>query len=150
MVSEAIRVMSGKMFSVKGVFSTLAVLVVIFAPVTAAAGPIERMTVKESGYTRENAIKNAAQVAVQTVVEKYIVSDAASRNRRLIVNRILDNSNSYLDSINIVDEKVGEDGIVEVTVEAVVEVGKIVTTLKNLDIAMKVPVISETFVWRVR
>ena len=146
----AIWAISGKVFSVKRAVGTIAVLLVIFVPVTATAGTVERVTVTESGYTRENAIKNAAQAAVQTIVERYMVSDAAGQNRRLIIDQILDRSDGYLNSINIFDERMHEDGIVEVTAEVVVEVDKIMTTLRNLDIALKGPEISETFVWRVR
>jgi hypothetical protein len=139
-----------KMFSVKRAVGTIAVLLVMFVPVTATAGTVEKVTVTESGYTRENAIKNAAQAAVQTIVERYMASGTVGKNRRMIIDQILDRSNDYLDKINIVDERMHEDGIVEVTAEAVVEVDKIMTTLRNLDIALKGPEISETFVWRVR
>lgn len=134
------------MFSLK---QAVVVIVALLASVAAAAGMAERVTVRESGYTRENAIMNAAQAAVRTVLEKYMASDAADKNKEL-VDQILDNSTFYLSSINISDEEVDEEGIVEITAEAVVNVDKLVTTLRNLDVALILPTISEKFVWRVR
>jgi hypothetical protein len=129
------------MFSMKRAVRTVAALLAILVPVTASAGTVERVTVTGSSHSREKAITRAAEAAVLAVMEKYIVSGAISQNRNLITDEILANSSGYLESINIVDEKQDEEGIIEVTAEAVVEVGRLVTTLRNLDIAVKLPVL---------
>jgi hypothetical protein len=138
-----------KMFSMTGTIRTLAVLLAMFVPIAATAKLVENITVTESGYTRENAMKNAMQAAVQTVLDRYVARNAADQNTRLI-DQILDNSDRYVNSIVIIDEQMDEDDIVEITAEAAVDTDKIMTTLRNLDIVLKVPGISETFVWRVR
>jgi ABC-type xylose transport system substrate-binding protein len=138
-----------EMFSVKGTVGTVAVLLAMFMPFAATAKTVERITVTESGYTRESAMKNAMQAAVQTLLDRYVARNAADQNTRLI-DQILDNSDRYVSSIVIIDEQMDEDDIVEITAEAAVDTDKIMTTLRNLDIVLKVPGISETFVWRVR
>ena len=127
------------MFSMKRAVRTIAVLLAIFVPVTAAAGTVERVTVTGSSHSREKAITRAAEAAVLVVMERYIVSGAIGQNRNLITDEILANSSRYLESFSIVDERENEEGIIEVTAEAVVEVGRLVTTLRNLDIAVKLP-----------
>jgi hypothetical protein len=129
------------MFSITRAVRTVAVLLAIFVPVTAAAVTVERVMVTGSGFSREKAITSAAEAAVQAVIERYIVSGAISQNRNIIMDEILANSHGYLESINIIDEQEGKGGVVEVTAEAAVEVGRLVTTLRNLDIAVKLPVI---------
>lgn len=127
------------MFSVTGAARTAAIVLVIFVPVTAAAITLEKVTVTGSGFGREKAITSAAEAAVQAVIERYVVSGAMSQNRNMIMDEILANSHSYLESLNILDEKEGEEGFVEVTALAAVEVGRLVTSLRNLDIAVKLP-----------
>lgn len=109
----------------------------ILAAVPAVAETIDKVVVSGTGLSRESAIENTAQVAVTLVMERYARPAALSENRERIRFRILDESMRYLESLRIVDEAVVADGVHEITAEAEVNVGKLVTSLRNLQVEVR-------------
>ena len=109
----------------------------ILAVAPAGAETIDRVVVSGTGLSRESAIEYTAEVAVTLVMERYARTASLNENRERIRNRILDQSAGYLQSLKIIDEVLVADGVHEVTAEAAVDVGKLVTSLKNLHVAIK-------------
>lgn len=109
--------------------------VCIATPVAAAT--IERVVVQGSGFTRESAIGYTEEAAVTRVMEKYARAEALNINRTKIRYRILDRSSSYLDSFTVLTFYVDEEGAHHVTAEARVSLDRLLTSLRNLNVDVK-------------
>ncbi len=125
------------MLSVKQLMAGLCMATAILAAVPAGAETIDRVVVSGTGLSRESAIEHTAEVAVTRVMERYVRPAALSENRERIRNRVLDESARYLQSLRIIDEIVVADGVHEITAEAAVNVGKLLTSLRNLHVALR-------------
>jgi hypothetical protein len=108
-----------------------------FATDAISAGKIETVEVTGMGITLEKAIKNATKEAVRQVVGMYVVSEAKTKNRKLIKDEVLSNSNGFIRKFTTIEKEVDEDGVHMVTAKVEVEVGKVAETLTGLNIAMK-------------
>lgn len=102
-----------------------------------AAEKIEKVVVTGMGVNESKAIKSATKAAIQQVVGMYVVSDAVMKNRKLIKDEVLTQSNAYVKSFKTLNKSVDEDGLFELEAEVEVEVGKLTSTLGKLNLAMK-------------
>ena len=101
------------------------VLFLGFSPDATAAEKIETVEVTGMGVTPEKAIKNATKEAVRQVVGMYVVAEAATKNRKLIKDEVLSNSNAMVRHFTTIEKGVGEDGIHTITARVEVKVGKV-------------------------
>ena len=115
----------------------LYIWLVICTPTPVVAATIERVVVQGSGFTRESAIGYTEENAVTRVMEKYARAEALNINRTKIRYRILDRSASYLDSFTILTFYVDEDGAHHITAEARVSLDRLLTSLRNLNVEVK-------------
>ena len=125
------------MLSAKQLVAGLCMATAILAAVPAAAETIDKVVVSGTGLSRESAIENTAEVAVKLVMERYVRPAALSENRERIKNRILDESAHYLQSLTIIDEVVVAHGAHEITAEAAVNIGKLMISLRNLQVEVR-------------
>ena len=102
-----------------------------------AAATIERIVVQGSGFSRESAIGYTEEIAITRVMEKYARAEALNVNRTTIRYRILDRSSSYLDSFTILTSYIDEQGAHHITAEARVSLDRLLTSLRNLDVDVK-------------
>lgn len=114
---------------------TRAAVIIAFLlfPMTANALTVDRVTVSGRAETREAAILDAQRTAVQTVAVRYIAASEFEKKRLSMTDLILPHSESYLQAFEILEERVDDDGFTEIVALAGVEVGRLVTTLRNLD-----------------
>jgi hypothetical protein len=98
---------------------------------------IKKVIVTGMGIDEQKAIKNATKSAIQQVVGMYVVSDTVMKNRKLIKDEVLTQSNAYVKSFKTLNKSHDEDGLYEIEAEVEVEVGKLTKTLSNLNIAVK-------------
>jgi hypothetical protein len=101
------------------------------------AETIDRVIVNATGLTRESASENAAEIAVRMTMERYVRPSSLDANAEQIRYRILDESQAYLKSLEVLDETVLEDGIYEVKAKVLVDVGKLATSLRNLQVSLR-------------
>jgi len=99
--------------------------------------PVKKVIVTGMGIDEQKAIKNATKSAIQQVVGMYVVSDTVMKNRKLIKDEVLTQSNAYVKSFKTLNKSKDEDGLYEIEAEVEVEVGKLAKTLSNLNIAVK-------------
>ena len=122
---------------VNSIFVFCCVLFMGFSLDATAAGKIETVEVTGMGATQEKAIKNATKEAVRQVVGMYVVSEAVTKNRKLIKDEVLSASNGFVRKFTTIEKEVDEDGIHTVTARVEVEVGKVTEKLTGLNIATK-------------
>jgi hypothetical protein len=111
-------------------------LALLLAP-AAMAETIDRVVVSGIGLTRESAIENSAEIAVRMTMERYVRPSSLDANSEQIRYRILDESQVYLKSLEVLDEAVLDDGIYEVRAKVLVDVGKLATSLRNLQVTLR-------------
>jgi len=85
---------------------------------------VETVEVTGMGATPEKAIMNATKEAVRQVVGMYVVAEAA-KNRKLIKDEVLSNSNAMVRHFTTIEKGVDEDGIHTITARVEVKVGKV-------------------------
>ena len=117
-------------------FAAITLLFLLLLPFAADAITLDRVTVTGRAQTRENAILYAEQSAVQIVAGRYIANEMTVAEKRTLIDQVLPHSKTYLNSFEIIDDQVDDAGFTEITALARVEVGRLVTTLRNLDIAV--------------
>ena len=125
------------MHSVRTMIQVAAIFGVLLAPLAANALTVDRVTVTGHAATRERAILEAEQTAVAKIVARYVAPAESEKKRLILVDQVLPYSKSYLHAFEIVEERVDDEGYVEITALAGVEVGRLVTTLRNLDIEVR-------------
>jgi hypothetical protein len=113
-----------------------ATILLLLLPVAANAITVDRVTVTGHGQSRANAIESAERSAVQIVANRYMARDATDAEHQLLIDQVLLRSKYYLNSFEILDDRIDAAGITEITAEARVDVDRLVTTLRNLDIAV--------------
>ena len=111
-------------------------ILLLLLPVAANAITVDRVTVTGRGESRDMAIVSAERSAVRMVANRYIARDATDEEHQLVIDQVLARSKTYLNSFDILDDRVDDAGITEITAEARVNVDRLVTTLRNLDIAV--------------
>ncbi len=111
-------------------------LVLLFLP-SAMAETIDRVVVRGTGLTRESAIQNSAEIAVRVTMERYVLPSSLDANEERIRYRILDESQAYLKSLEVLDETTHSEGIHEVKAKVLVDVGKLATSLRNLQVTLR-------------
>lgn len=122
--------------SARGPLPIVATILFLLMCFAANAITIDRVTVTGRAQSREAAIVYAERSAVQIVARRYMVDDATDEEHQIVIDQVLRHSKTYLSSFDIVDDRVDEAGITEITAEVRVVVGRLVTTLRNLDIAV--------------
>ena len=113
-----------------------ATILLLLLPVAANAITVDRVTVTGHGQSRANAIESAERSAVQIVANRYMARDATDAEHQLLIDQVLLRSKYYLNSFEILDDRIDAAGITEITAEVRVDVDRLVTTLRNLDIAV--------------
>ncbi len=103
----------------------------------AMAETIDRVVVDATGLTREGAIENSAEIAVRMTMERYVRPSSLDANSEQIRYRILDESQSYLKSLEVLEETLLEDGLFLVKAKVLVDVGKLATSLRNLQVTLR-------------
>ncbi len=120
--------------------SVVAFFALLGASVSAAptiADTIDTFTVSGRGFTRPIAIQDAAEAAIEKVLRRYVPPAEFDANLDVIEDQILVKHDRYLTSFRILDEAKADDGATEITAEASVNIGKFVTSLRNLNIATR-------------
>ena len=103
----------------------------------ALAETVDTLVVKGSGYTRDSAIAYTGESAVTRAIERYVRSAALELNRDQIRYRILDESSAYLKSLKIIKSYVDNDGVHQITAEVEVSVDRLLTSLRNLNVEVR-------------
>jgi len=112
------------------------IAILMLFPLAANAVTVDRVTVTGRADSREIAILYAEQAAVQIVAGRYIANDMTEKERLTLIDQVLPHSKYYMYAFEILEERVDEAGYTEIVALARVEVGRLVTTLRNLDIAV--------------
>ena len=99
-----------------------ATILLLLLPVAANAITVDRVTVTGHGQSRANAIESAERSAVQIVANRYMARDATDEEHQLVIDQVLARSKSYLNAFDILDDRIDEAGITEITAEARVDV----------------------------
>jgi len=116
--------------------SIAATILLLLLPVAANALTVDRVTVTGRGESRDMAIVSAERSAVHMVANRYMARDATDEEHQLVIDQVLARSKSYLNAFDILDDRIDEAGITEITAEARVDVDRLVTALRNLNIAV--------------
>jgi Ethanolamine utilization protein EutJ (predicted chaperonin) len=70
-------------------------------------------------------------------MERYVLPSSLDANEERIRYRILDESQAYLKSLEVLDETTHSEGIHEVKAKVLVDVGKLATSLRNLQVTLR-------------
>ena len=111
--------------------------IIFLTGLSAIAETVDTLVVKGSGYTRESAIAYTRETAVTRAIERYVRPAALESNRDQIRYRILDESSGYLKSLKIIKSYVDNDGVHQITAEAQVSIDRLLTSLRNLNVEVK-------------
>ena len=111
--------------------------IIFLTGLSAIAETVDTLVVKGSGYTRESAIAYTGETAVTRAIERYVRPAALESNRDQIRYRILDESSGYLKSLKIIKSYVDNDGVHQITAEAQVSIDRLLTSLRNLNVEVK-------------
>jgi len=106
---------------------------------TESDDPNLRVVIAEGfGATVDKAKKDAYREAVRLVVGAFVDSSQLLKNDQLIEDRIITLSSAYVEKASPPLTKVSEDGLVRVKVRAWVRLTKVLETLKQSDVVLKV------------
>ena len=113
------------------------VVAMAVAAVFAFAHDAETVTVrgKGTGADRAEALKDAYRDAIERAVGMYVDAKQAMESEELVEDKILTQSNAYIEKYDVVKEKKKSNGLVEIQIDA--EVKKSALTKKLLDIMPK-------------
>ncbi len=70
-------------------------------------------------------------------MERYVRANALESHREKIKYRILDQSSGYLKSLKITKSYLNDEGLHQITAQVRVSVDKLLTSLRNLDVDVK-------------
>ena len=112
-------------------------IIVCLIGLSAEAETVDQVLVEGSGFTRESAIKYTGEIAVYQVMERYVRAKSLDTHREKIKYRILDQSSGYLKSLKITKSYLNEEGHHQITAQVAVSVDKLLTSLRNLDVDVK-------------
>ena len=103
----------------------------------ASGETVDRLVVEGSGFTRESAIGYTGEVAVTKAIERYVRAAALEAHQKEIRYRILDQSPGYINSLKIIRSFIDEDGVHQIRAEAEISVDRLLTSLRNLNVEVK-------------
>ena len=112
-------------------------IIVCLIGLSAEAETVDQVLVEGSGFTRESAVKYTGEIAVYQVMERYVRANALEAHREKIKYRILDQSSGYLKSLKITKSYLNDEGLHQITAQVRVSVDKLLTSLRNLDVDVK-------------
>lgn len=101
----------------------------------ADSGEIENVEGRGVGANREEALKDAYRDAVERAVGMYVDAEQKMKNEELVEDKILTQSNAYIEKCEVVKEKAKPNGLVEIRINA--EVKKYALTKKLSDVMPK-------------
>ncbi len=113
----------------------VALITLVVVPATGET--VDRLLVESSGLTRESAIGYTEETAVTMAIERYVRPAALESHRQEIRYRILDQSPGYINSLKIIGSSIDDDGIYHIRAEAEVSVDRLLTSLRNLNVEVK-------------
>ena len=114
---------------------SVALITLVVLPATGET--VDRLLVEGSGFTRESAIGYTEEIAVTKAIERYVRPAALESHRKEIRYRILDQSAGYINSLKIIRSSIDDDGIHKITAEAEISVDRLLTSLRNLNVEVK-------------
>ncbi len=114
---------------------TLLILAAIAAP--AIAQEKIAVVVTGIGETAGAAEKDALRRAVRSAVGSYVDSETLVENDKLIRDRVLESSGSYVTSYKMIGAPVKRNGLVEVEIQAIVEGGQVAKTLEEANLVQR-------------
>ena len=113
----------------KYIFMLLFIFVSLYAEV-------ESVVATGYGINQDKALDSAIKQAIQQVVGRYVTSDTIMKNDKLIKDEVLSVSNGFIKdykTLNVTQN----DGLWEATINAQVELGKVIKRLEDFSIATK-------------
>lgn len=115
-------------------FNGICAIAIMFAAVVAFSQDAEIVKVrgKGTGADRAEALKDAYRDAIERAVGMYVDAKQAMENEELVEDKILTQSNAYIEKYEVVKEKEKPNGLVEIQIDA--EVKKSALTKKLSDI----------------
>jgi hypothetical protein len=135
--------MQGRVFLA---WAFMSFLVLLLASPQIASGQ-EAKTVRASGMSaifagdvaqaKEKAIDDALKHAVEQAVGLLVESETIVENFQLIEDNVYSKTKGYVQSYNVIGEGKTDDGMYEVTVEAVVKVGSLQNDLKGIGVLLR-------------
>lgn len=123
-------------FRVKMRFCSIMCLFFCFAS-SVSSETIDTVLVKGSGFTLQSAISYTEELAVTRVMEKYARPEAIDINRTKIRYRILDRSSYFLNEFTVISSGLNNDGLHDITAEATVSLDRLLTSLRNLNVDVR-------------
>ena len=119
------------------IVSEICAIVIAFAGVVASTQAAEIVTVraKGTGADRAEALKDAYRDAIERAVGMYVDAKQAMENEEMVEDKILTQSNAYIEKFDVIKEKKKPNGLVEIQIDA--EVKKSALTKKLSDIMPK-------------
>lgn len=131
-------------------FSWLALLFFLFSSVIPAAtfplnSPEASQAEKASlsiqstgiGISQEKAVANAVTNAIQQAVGQYVQAETIVANNDIIKDELLSYSAGYVESYNVVQQSVDNDGLHHVEILAIVQSSQLLEKLNALNIAVR-------------
>ena len=113
------------------------VALVTFASLPAIGETVDKLVVEGSGFTHESAIGYTGEIAVTRAIERYVRPAAFESHRKEIRYRILDQSSGYINSLKIIKSSIDNDGVHRIRAEAEISVDRLLTSLRNLNVEVK-------------
>ncbi len=120
------------------IYSLLAVAVLMLSAATPATAQ-EKIAVVVTGIgeSAEAAEKDALRRAVRSAVGSYVDSETLVQNDKLIRDRVLESTGSYVTSYKTIGAPVKRGGLVEVEIQAVVEGGQVAKALEAANLVQR-------------
>ncbi len=115
-----------------------AFLMLLLAAATPAAAQ-EKIAVVVTGIgeSAEAAEKDALRRAVRSAVGSYVDSETLVQNDKLIRDRVLESTGSYVTSYKTIGPPVKRNGVVEVEIQAIVEGGQVAKALEAANLVQR-------------
>jgi hypothetical protein len=110
-------------------FACLAMTVILAATAMAGERAVRQVVADGSGFTKEDAIKDACRAAIRQAVGEVVDAETVVENDRVIKDEILVYSDGLVERHEVTDES-REGGIVRVTIKATVARRTLVQKLK--------------------
>ena len=110
---------------------TVAILIVGMAA-SAQDAEIVRVRGKGTGADRADALKDAYRDAIERAVGMYVDAKQAVENEELVEDKILTQSNAYIEKYDVVKEKKRSNGLVEIQIDAEVKKSALAKKLSDI------------------
>ena len=93
--------------------------------------PLVSVVARGMGVTAEAALKDSFRDAVERAVGVFVDAEQQAKNDQLISDRILTQSNAYIENYRKISERKGENGLFEVKIVAKVKKAQLTRKLKD-------------------